>query len=190
MLRNTETSWGAISRAFHWVSGVLILGLFAYGLWMTKFPAREDTAYHVAIHASIGISVLALMIARVFWRAVNPTPMPPKGAARWEITASKIGHLGLYVLVFGTLIAGWLLAGSGRAPLDYSLFGIIPMPNMLGTGSPYHKFLEESHELLGYAMIALVAIHIAAAVWHERVRRDGVMDRMTSGRSRDPSATA
>jgi cytochrome b561 len=53
------------------------------------------------------------------------------------------------------------------------------MPNMLGTGSPYHGFLEEAHELLGYAMVALVA----AAIWHERVRRDGVLTRMISGRS-------
>lgn len=183
MLRNSESSWGVVARAFHWGTGLLILGLFAYGLWMTEFPAREDRAYHYAIHASIGISILALMIARVIWRAINPLPLPPQAAERWEVTAGRFTHLGLYVLVFGTLIAGWLLAGSGRATLEYALFGIIPMPNMLGTGSPYHGILEEAHELLGYAMVALVAAHVAAAIWHERVRRDGVLRRMISGRS-------
>lgn len=190
MLRNTEKGWGSVARALHWGTGALILGMFAYGLWMSEFPAREDRAYHYAIHASVGISLLALMVARLIWRAVNPTPIPPSGAARWEITAARLGHVGLYVLVFGTLFAGWFLAGSGRATLDYALFGIIPMPNMLGTGSPYHEFLEEAHELLAYAMIALVAVHVAAAIWHERVKRDGVLARMASGRDSKQSATA
>ena len=185
MVRNTETSWGSIARAFHWGTGALILGMFAYGLWMTEFPAREDRAYHYAIHASIGISLLSLMVARLIWRALNPTPKPPAGSAAWEITAARLGHLGLYVLVFGTLFAGWFLAGSGKRTLDYWLFGIVPMPNMLGTESPYHKFLEEAHELLAYAMIGLVVVHVAAAIWHARVKRDGVLQRMATG---EPSA--
>lgn len=191
MLRNSESNWGAIARAFHWGTGALILGMFAYGLWMAEFPAREDRAYHYAIHASVGITLLALMVARVVWRALNPTPQPPAGSARWEIAAAQLGHVGLYVLVFATLVAGWFLAGSGRATLDYALFGIIPMPNMLGTGSPYHKTLEGAHQLLAYAMMALVTIHVAAAIWHARVKRDGVLARMTSGRNTDEqSATA
>lgn len=185
MLRNTETSWGAVARAFHWGTGALILGMFAYGLWMTEFPAREDRAYHYAIHASIGISLLSLMVARLIWRAVNPTPMPPAGSPMWEINAARLGHFGLYVAVFATLFAGWFLAGSGRRTLDYWLFGIVPMPNMLGTESPYHKFLEEAHELAAYAVIALVVVHVAAAIWHARVKRDGVLERMTKG---EPSA--
>lgn len=185
MVRNTEASWGWLARAFHWGTGALILGMFAYGLWMTEFPAREDRAYHYAIHASIGISLLSLMVARLIWRALNPTPQPPASSARWEITAARLGHIGLYVAVFATLIAGWFLAGSGRRTLDYALFGIVPMPNMLGTGSPYHKPLEEAHMLFAYAMMALVVVHVAAAIWHARVKRDGVLSRMTTG---EPSA--
>lgn len=181
MLRNTDTNWGSVARAFHWGTGALILGMFAYGLWMSEFPAREDRAYHYAIHASIGISLLALMVARIIWRALNTSPKPPLGSSAWEITAARIGHVGIYVLVFATLVAGWFLAGSGRRTLDYALFGIVPMPNMLGTGSPYHKPLEEAHALLAYAMIALVVVHVAAAIWHARVKRDGVLKRMTTG---------
>ena len=183
MLRNTETNWGAVARALHCGTGALIIGMFAYGLWMSEFPAREDRAYHYAIHASIGISLLALMVARLIWRALNPTPTPPAGSAKWEITAARLGHIGLYALVFATLVVGWFLAGSGRRTLDYWLFGIVPMPNMLGTESPYHKPLEEAHALLAYAMIALVVVHVAAAIWHARVKRDGVLARMTRGSS-------
>lgn len=185
MLRNTDASWGSVARAFHWITGALILGMFAYGLWMTEFPAREDRRFHYAIHASIGISLLSLMVARLIWRFMNPTPKPVQGSAKWEITAAHLGHIGLYVLVLGTLVAGWFLAGSGRRTLDYWLFGIVPMPNMLGTESPYHKVLEETHALFAYAMIGLVVVHIAAAIWHARVKRDGVLKRMATG---EPSA--
>lgn len=187
MLRNTEASWGSLARLFHWVLAALIIGLFAYGLWMKGVEPREARGYHYAIHASIGISVLALMVLRVVWRFANPTPQPPPGSQRWEITAAHLGHLALYVAVFGAAIAGWFLAGSGRATLDYYLFGIVPMPNMLGTNSPYHGFFEEAHELLAYGVIALVVVHIAAALWHAHVKRDGVMARMVTGK---PSTTA
>jgi cytochrome b561 len=183
MIRNTETSWGSAARSLHWLIAILVLGLFAYGLWMNEFPAREDRGYHYAIHAAVGISVLALMVLRLVWRLVNPTPVPPPNSEKWEITAAKLGHLGLYALVFGVLIAGWLLAGTLRTPVDVKLFGLMTIPNLLEAGSPYRGFLGEAHELLAYSVMALVAVHVAAAVWHERVKRDGVMARMTTGRS-------
>lgn len=183
MLRNTQSSWGVVARVFHWGLALLIVGLFAYGLWMKEFPAREDRAYHYVIHASVGISILALMVLRVVWRAMNPTPLPPAGSENWEIRAASLGHLGLYAAVFGTTLAGWFLAGSGKRELYFYLFGAVPMTTPLGTESPYHGFLEEAHELLAYGVIALVVVHVAAAIWHQRVKRDGLMARMTSGKA-------
>lgn len=182
MLRNTENNWGSLARALHWLTAIMIVGLFAYGLYMHEFPAREDRAFHYTIHASFGISLLALMVLRVIWRAMNPTPLPPAGASSMEMAVAKYGHLALYLLVFATAIAGWLLAGSGRNDLAYYLFGVIPMPNMLGTGSPYHEFLEEAHEVLAYALIGLAVLHVAAGIWHKKTRNDGVLERMTSGK--------
>lgn len=185
MLRNTETSWGSLARLLHWGLAILIIGLFAYGLWMKELP-RDMRGYHYTIHASFGISLLALMVLRVVWRVLNPTPRPPAGSQKWEIAAAHLGHFGLYLTVFGAAIAGWFLAGSGKATLNYYLFGIVPMPNMLGTNSPYHGFLEEAHELFAYAVIALVVVHVAAAIWHDKFHNHGLIARMTSGK---PSAT-
>jgi cytochrome b561 len=183
MIRNTETSWGSAARTLHWLIAVLILGLFAYGLWMNDFPAREDRGYHYAIHAAIGITILALMVLRLVWRFVNPTPVPPPNSANWEITAARLGHFGLYVLVFGVLIVGWLLAGTMKTPVPIRLFGLVPVPTLLETGSPYHRLLGQAHEFLAYAVMTLVAVHAAAAVWHQRVKHDGVLTRMTKGTS-------
>ena len=182
MLRNTEKSWGLLARLLHWLTAAMIIGLFFHGLFIDEFVSREIRGGHLSIHASVGISLLALLLLRVLWRIMNPTPKPLASASHTEIMAAHAVHWGLYVLAFATAIAGWFVAGSGRQTLDYYLFGILPMPNMLGTGSPLHDFLEEAHELAAYALMALIAAHIAAVVWHEAVRKDGIMARMTSGK--------
>ena len=182
MLRNTDTSWGLIARTLHWLLAVLILGMFAYGLWMNDFVPRDERGYHYAIHAAIGISILALMIIRLAWRLLNPTPRPPPNSAAWEITAAKLGHLGLYGLVFGVLIAGYLVAGTMKTPVDVKLFGLVNVPALLESGSPYRRLLGQTHEYLAYGVMALVAVHAAAAIWHQRVKHDGVLARMATGR--------
>lgn len=186
MLRNTYNSWGFIARAFHWITALMIVGLFFYGLYIHDFIPREERAGHYTIHASVGISLLALLVLRVLWRVVNPTPRPPRDASKMMIGAAHLGHFGLYLLAFAAATAGWLVAGSGRASLDYYLFGVVPMPSVLGLNSPYHRDLEEAHEFLAWALIALVVVHVAAAIWHQIVRKDGILARMTSGK---PSAS-
>jgi cytochrome b561 len=183
MLRNTETSWGLLARSLHWLIALLIFGLFGYGLWMNDFVPREERAYHYAIHAAVGISVLALMILRLVWRLMNPTPASSLGSANWEIKVAKLAHFGLYALAFGVLIAGYFLAGTLKTPVDVKLFDLFSMPAPLESGSPYRGFLGEAHELLAWSVVGLAALHAAAAIWHERVKRDGVLARMTSGRS-------
>jgi cytochrome b561 len=181
MIRNTETSWGLPARALHWLLAVLILGMFGYGLWMNDFVPRDERAYHYAIHAAAGISILALMLLRLTWRLVNPTPLPPPGSAQWEIKAAKLGHLGLYAIAFGVLLAGYLLAGTMKTPVDVKLFGLLNVPALLESGSPYRRLLGQAHEYLAYGLMALVAVHAAAAIWHQRIKRDNVMARMTTG---------
>lgn len=186
MLRNTETSWGSLARILHWGLAIFIVAMFAYGLWMKSLPVREDRVYHYGIHASVGISILVMMLLRVFWRVANPTPLPPRNSPAWELTAARLGHLGLYLIVFGALLSGWFLAGSGKAYLDFYLFGVVPVPNLLGVNSPYHGFFEEAHELTTYGVIALVLVHIAASVWHDKFHKHGLIARMITGK---PSAS-
>ena len=77
MIRNTASNWGSVSRWFHWILGIAIIGMIAYGWWMNHFPARPDRFFYRSIHADIGYAVLLLMVLRLVWRGLNPTPALP-----------------------------------------------------------------------------------------------------------------
>ncbi len=186
MIHNSSDSWGWPARSFHWVLAILILVQFGLGLWMGEVP-RADRPYYVSIHASLGISILLLMALRIIWRLANVVPDDPSTMPAWQSRASQIMHWALYVVIFATILAGWMLVGTHRSPVDIYLFGLIKMPHIMSPGSPLHEPLEEIHETLAFGLIGLVAVHVLAALHHHFVMRDNILARMTSGRGSLPS---
>ena len=81
MLRNTASSWGRLSRWFHWGLGFVIIGMLAFGWWMNHISARPDRLFYRSIHADIGYLVLLLMVLRLIWRGINPAPALPSDEA-------------------------------------------------------------------------------------------------------------
>ena len=162
----------------------MVLVQFGFGLWMSDVPLRSERAFYYGIHASIGISILALMVIRLAWRLINKVPTEPAGMPDWEKLAARAAHWLLYAVTFAAVLAGWMLAGSHRTPVDVKMFGFIDMPQLVAAGSPLHEPLEEVHELLAFTLIALVALHTAAAFWHHFGRHDDVLMRMVSRKAK------
>ena len=181
MIGNTREGWGWPARTLHWVVAAMVLGLFAFGLWMTDVPPPGERRFYFAIHASIGITLLALMLVRLFWRAANVEPSQPEGTPAWQRKAAWISHRLLYALTFATALVGWLVSGTFKEPLEPKVLGVAPVPQLLEAGSPYNELLGEMHEWLAFALIALVGVHTAAALYHHFVLRDSVLRRMLSG---------
>jgi len=181
MIGNTSEGWGWPARTLHWLIALMVLGLFGFGLWMTEVPPRSEQLYYFAIHASVGITLLALMLVRYVWWMSNRAPAAPEGTPAWQRMAAKTSHRLLYLLTFATALAGWAMSGTFDKPLEPMLFGLVPVPQFLTAGSPYHELLMETHETLAFALIALVAVHTSAALYHHFVLRDGVLRRMVSG---------
>ena len=184
MIGNTSDSWGSPARTFHWVIAVMVLAQFGLGLWMDEVPPPSEEEFYYGIHASIGISILALMVLRFAWRLMNQVPSEPAGLPDWQKLAAHSAHWLLYAVTFATVLAGWMLAGSHDTPVDVKMFGLIDMPQLVAAGSPLHELLEEVHEFLAFTLIALVAVHTAAALWHHFGRHDDVLMRMVSGKAR------
>jgi len=181
MLRNTADAWGWPARAFHWIIALMILGQFGLGIWMDDGATRADKPFYESVHASVGITILALILLRLLWRLTNVVPAPPPATPRWQRRLANGVHVALYVVAFATVLAGWLMAGTHREPIPIWLFGIIEMPQLMGPGSPLHEPLEEAHVILAFTLMALVAVHTAAALYHAVVLRDDVMRRMLRG---------
>jgi len=177
---DTATSWGPVSRVLHWVAAALILVLVAHGYWMTDFAPRGSHVPHYMWHASVGYALLALMFVWLFWRLGNTSPRLPAGPA-WERVAVVAGHSVLYAMVFAAAFTGWALAGTARKPLD-SMFGLLRLPPIVNAAPDperaLHATLGTWHSIAAWTLVALVALHVAVAVWHWVVRKDDVVQRM------------
>lgn len=177
MIRNSSESWGWPARAFHWIVAVMVLGLFVHGEWMEDLPLLGRD-YQIWLHSAVGASLLAVAAAGFLWWLLNTVPKPPPGTPAWQDRVARLAHWALYALIFATLISGWLLTGTLRGGPEVQMFGVITLPALLEPGSGFHEFLEEAHEVSVNALIALVVLHAAAALYHHFVLRDAVLWRM------------
>lgn len=178
MLRNTESRWGLVAKVFHWVIAVVLLVDMAYGWWMTHLAERFVRFEHYGLHGSIGYDLLLLVVLRLGWRTFDRAPAPPAGTARWERVAAQVSHVLLYVLTLAVCIVGCLLSGTMRRPLNSELLGVLPIPAP-GTGREYHELFEDTHKIIAYTLLALIVVHVLAALNHHFIKRNDVLRRMT-----------
>ena len=180
MIRNTQSSWGGVARSFHWIFGIAIIGMIAYGWWMNHFPARADRFFYRSIHADIGYVVLLLMVLRLIWRGINPTPALPADTPRWQRIAASISHWLLYAVTILVAMLGW--AHSGARTQNYSdWFGLFHVPQITSPDKAAAAAYEDRHIFFAYVLLALIVLHFAAALWHHFIKRDRVVARIIDG---------
>jgi cytochrome b561 len=180
MVRNSTTTWGWPSIALHWLGAAVILVLLGHGWWMTHLAPTPRGAFY-AWHAALGYDFLALLVLRLLWRWLNPVPRYPSDFKAWEEWSAKLGHFGLYVLMFGSTIAGWALAGTGRRTFDEDLFGLKLPLIYVSQDRAMHDLLEDTHKILSYLLAILIVVHIIGALRHHFIKKNDVMRRMLSG---------
>ena len=184
--RNTQGGYGSVAIAFHWTMAVLIAGLFVAGKYMTGLdPMAPDTFALYQWHKSFGFLVLALAVLRLAWRFANPSPGLPDGMPAIERIAAHLGHAGLYALLLALPLSGWLMVSASPWGIPTVLFEVLPVPHLpvpeaLGGKAKAEAVLKELHEVLGFALLALVVLHVAAALKHHFINRDTVLRRMVS----------
>jgi cytochrome b561 len=180
MLRNTTTSWGSLARALHWILGIAIIAMLAYGWWFNHFAPRPVRFFHRSIHADVGYMILLLMAVRLIWRAINPVPALPAGSPLWERMLAKANHWALYGVTMLVAFLGW--AHSGAHKPDYAdFFGLFRVPQFTTNNKANADLYEDWHIYAAYVLMALVALHLLAAVVHRFVRKDAVVTRMVRG---------
>ncbi|HNR76490.1 MAG TPA: cytochrome b [Parvularculaceae bacterium] len=179
--------YASIAIALHWLIAVMVVGQLAGGFYMHKLPdAQADLKFELyQWHKSFGVTILFLTFVRLGWRLTHPVPALPDGMTVWEKAAARGAHLGFYALLIALPLVGWLVVSS--SPLADSvptyLFGVLPWPHLpFFEGVADRKALSheiaEIHEYLAFAMIGLIGLHVAAALKHHFVNKDGVLGRM------------
>ena len=167
--------WGAVSQALHWVVVLLIATMAAIGLTMTDLPNNPDKVRLYALHKSIGLTILALVTLRLLWRAYagRPAPLP---MPRWQHAMATFSHVGLYVLLFAIPLSGWAMNSAAGFPLSW--FGLVKIPALVSRDHDLHELLEDTHELLFWALVVLALVHAFAALYHHVFQRDATLARM------------
>jgi cytochrome b561 len=180
MWRNTRQQYGYVSIALHWLVALLVFGLFGLGLWMVELDYYHRWYQRAPdLHKSIGITLFGIMLLRLLWRYANPRPAPLASLANWEKRLAGWLHVLFYPLLFVLMLSGYLIStADGRA---ISVFGQFSVPATL-TGIPNQEDIAgDIHQILGYILIGLVALHALAALKHHFLDRDGTLKRMLRG---------
>ena len=170
-----------IAMGFHWLLALLILGSLGFGLYMTDLPFSPARIRQYNWHKWAGITILALSALRLLWRLTHPAPKLPPSTPPWQQKTSHAAHVLLYALFFALPLAGW--AYSSAAGFTVVYFGVLPLPDWVPKDPDLAKTLKLVHMVLGKALIVLILVHVAAALKHQFVDRDGLLRRMMpSGR--------
>ncbi|MCQ3828963.1 cytochrome b [Microbulbifer elongatus] len=174
--RNSNTHYGWVAVAFHWLMAPVVIGMFALGWWMVGL-GYYDPWYRQGpdIHKSVGILLLLLLIARLLWRAVNVSPAP-EPAPRWQQRAANVAHGVLYVLLIAICITGYLIStADGRA---IEVFNWFRVPATIQGLENQEDIAGTLHEWLAWTLMGLVVLHGLAAFKHHFVNRDNTLRKM------------
>jgi len=184
----------SVAIVLHWAIAAAIVGNFALGLWMheaideAQNRARIIDAYQ--LHKSIGLSILILSLFRLAWRLLHRPPPFPAGMPRWQKTVASTTHWLFYALMIAIPLSGWLYVSTqwrDGAPLNVPTlwFGLFEIPHLFGldeagleTRQTLAALTGESHEILAFGTMALLVLHVGAALKHHFVNRDETLERM------------
>ena len=170
-------SWGSVARALHWLVALLIVVLAVVGWIMKGLPTSPTKLQVYALHKSTGLTVLALVIARLLWRLYDKTrPAPPPGMPAWQVHAAAVTHALFYLAILAMPVSGWLFNSASNFPLRW--FGLFAVPALSGPDPALKAAAGFAHWFVFWCIAALFTVHVAAALDHHYRIHDDVLRRM------------
>jgi len=170
---SAKTKYDGVAKTLHWIVALLMIVMLTAGWTLGDLPLDEKVQTLV-IHSSLGLSVFILMFIRLYWRRKNPPPARPDHMPTWQVTASKFSHHGLYFFVMLQPLLG--LGQSMYADFDVRPYGAFSVS--MGANESLYGIFHELHEINAMILIALVLLHLGAALYHHFVQKDTVLKRM------------
>ncbi|GAA2854978.1 cytochrome b561 [Aminobacter niigataensis] len=181
MLRNTTTRYGWAAIILHWLIGLIFIGQFALGWTMVRIASQRTAFELIQLHKSFGFLLLGLVLIRIGWRFANLSPELPEEVGPMERLAAPSVHFLLYAAQLVVPLSGWVLVSVSVLEIPSVPFNLFVMPHLpLGVSEQAEDFWIFGHKWLAYAGIALVVLHILAALRHHFWLRDVVLVRMIS----------
>lgn len=175
------TVYSPVARWLHWLIAALIALQFVLarlGEWADADGYKLRELALLANHKSVGMTVLMLAVVRLGWRLLSRVPAAPAAMPAWQQRAASSAHWGLYLLLFALPVSGWLM--SSASAYSVSWFNLWVWPDLVQPDKTLVPMFKDFHEWAGKLLFVLALIHIAAALKHALLDRDGVLARMSS----------
>ena len=194
---NNNTKYTNVAITLHWLIGIAILFMFILGWFMTELPkesakttsfdifnlglmtwevAKEESprAFYFNLHKSIGLTILMLIVLRMYWRFTHRPPAFLNSMKLWEKRLAKATHHSLYLLMFLIPLSGIIMSAGSKYGIKW--FGIKVIPGF--DDKAIRELFFEFHEVFGLLLLLLLIFHILGAIKHSIIDKDGTLRRM------------
>jgi cytochrome b561/polyisoprenoid-binding protein YceI len=180
--------YSAVAIVLHWTiaAAIVVQVLLA---WRMHGPSTPERFAVFQLHKSVGVTILALSLARLAWRLTHRPPPLPDTLARWERILARLTHTFFYVVMIGMPLSGWIMVSASPVGVPTLLYGYLPWPHIpiLAELAPAAKATwseagETIHGLFAVGFLTLLPLHVAGALKHQLFGRDEpVLSRMAPG---------
>lgn len=173
--RNTTSEYGTLAKFFHWLIFLLVLCMLLAGYFMSDLSDKAVRSQVVNVHKIMGVFILFIMLMRMVWALNNIKPLPMFNSPAWQKHIERIVHFLLYALLIAMPITGWIMSSAAGKPphIGEWHFGL-PIPK----SKAIDDLFWNAHSWLAIVIIAVVSLHILAALYHYVVKKDQVLQRM------------
>ncbi|HPG95561.1 MAG TPA: cytochrome b [Dokdonella sp.] len=174
-LKSTENRWGSVAQLLHWLMALAIIGNGIVGLVMDEMPRGMSKLNTFAIHKSIGLTVLALLVLRASWRLFDRKP-DDEPMPRWQRLAAHATHGVLYLLMLAIPLSGWIYNSAHGYALQW--FKLFNLPALSEKNDALSDFAGDAHEILFWVLVVVLVAHVGGALVHHWFERDNTLLRM------------
>jgi cytochrome b561 len=181
---NSHRVWGVVHQAMHWLVVVAVIAQLTLGFTFHDLPSTDPRKGPLfAAHATLGLIILIVMLVRLAWRQAHPVPKLPVTLSATEKKIAIANHWAFYLLLIGLPLGGYLLVNARGHSVPF--FGA-ELPAVLAKNEFLSGLIFFVHAGGAFLLIALIVLHVAAALRHELVLKDNTLRRMTPLPMRDP----
>ena len=177
------TRYTATAKLLHWVLALALITALGLGLYMVSLSFSPQRLKLYNWHKWLGVSILVLSLLRLGWRLAHKPPALPAAMQaampRWQHLAHHGTHHALYALFLIVPLLGWAYSSAAGFPIVF--LGLIALPDWVAASPELAETLKPLHQWSAYALAALIVLHIAAALKHQFIDRDGLLLRMLPG---------
>ena len=169
--------YNPISVVFHWLMAAIIVATWSIAIVVSDMPLSPARITGYSWHKWLGVTVFFLVLLRLAWRATHPAPQLEIKMPAWQERAMQLTHIALYLLMIVIPLVGWLMSSAKGYTVNY--FGLFELPDLLSKDKALGHQLKDLHEYLADVLVALVCLHVLAALKHQFIDRDGLLSRMS-----------